>query len=98
MPPVAEMIWLYGMPTLPFAKLAFAMASGVEAGALPIWNNTTWEALAPVLSVTEMLAARFCTAAVGVPLRTPAILRVKPAGNPEAEKVYGATPALAVKV
>ena len=75
MPPVAVNVWLYE---------SFAATKGSEAGKIVIIGQVTIKvySFAPVQPpITAVTVKVLLPKAVGVPLNTPAVVRLRPAGN-----------------
>ena len=81
------------MPTVPLGSVAVVM---VNAAAIVMVND--WVAVALAASAAWMVKLNV-PAAMGVPVRLPAALRVRPVGSaPEDDQVYGEVPPVATRV
>ena len=92
-PPLAEIVAVYGAPTVAFGSEAGAM---VRAAAAIVTVNV-WLAVWPFESVTVAVTVEV-PGVVGVPDRLPDELPVRPPGKPENANVYPAVPPVAVSV
>jgi len=79
-PPVAARDWLYAELTMPPGKVAVETARGAGRVAAVMSMESALVAVAAAESVTRTVKLDV-PAAVGVPLITPAALRVSPAGR-----------------
>jgi translation initiation factor 2 alpha subunit (eIF-2alpha) len=98
-PPAADSVELYALPTEPLGKDAVVMASAAPAALVVIENNLLAFCTGEEVSVTCTVKLD-CAAVVGVPLIVPALLKAKPAGNaPDATvQEYGVVPPAADSV
>jgi hypothetical protein len=78
-PPVAANVWLYAVPTVPADS---GLAVEIERAAGLIVTENTFVAVPPPVAWTVKLEV---PAAVGVPPRTPAADRLRPAGSVPAD-------------
>jgi hypothetical protein len=85
-PPVADRLTEYGAPTVPLGREGVVIE---RAAAIVMVYEL--DAVAPFASVTVAFMVGV-PAAVGVPLSTPAVLRLRPAGTPVALQVCGGAP------
>src|SRR5471030_2180035 len=96
LPPLAVMVWLYAATVDPFGSVVGLRVIVGQVVTLTVYDRVPVQPLLAVaLSVKVELPA-----VVGVPERTPAVVRVSPAGRVPLDtvKVYGLLPPLAVIV
>jgi len=97
-PPVADTVALYAVPTVPLGRVVVVMVSGAglmvsDRVAVAVW------CVGEVESVTVIVTLTFVRLVTGVPVIAPVeLFSVSGKGRPVADQVYGAFPPAATRV